>query len=97
MASNNNDDTKNILYGGPLKVNLEEDTRSLGEYIIRELSGHGDKIAIVSVYFIYYHLLTISLSLKLFHTLLLDWLDMSLEIPTSFTIIITRATKFMTY
>lgn len=62
MASSNNEDTKNILYGGPLKVNLEQDTRSLGEYIIRELSGHGDKIAIVSVYFIYYHLLKVSLS-----------------------------------
>lgn len=41
---------ENILYGGPLKTNLEKDVQSLGEYIIGQLSGHGDKIAIVSVY-----------------------------------------------
>lgn len=37
-----------ILYGGPVAVDLEQNVQSLGEYIIKQLAGHGDKVSIVS-------------------------------------------------
>lgn len=40
---------ENILYGGPIKVDVSKDVKSLGEYILRELASHGDKVSIVSV------------------------------------------------
>lgn len=38
----------NILYGGDITNDCAKDVQSLGEYIIRELASHGDKVSIVS-------------------------------------------------
>ena len=39
----------NILFGGPIRIDVAKDVQSLGEYIIKELASHGDKVLIVSV------------------------------------------------
>lgn len=39
---------ENIIFGGAVGVDVTKDVKSLGEYILRELSVHGDKVAIVS-------------------------------------------------
>lgn len=39
---------ENIIYGGPVGIDVTKDVKSLGEYILRELSVLGDKVAIVS-------------------------------------------------
>lgn len=38
---------KYVLYGGPQRDNFEEGTKSLGEFIIKKLIEHGDKVALV--------------------------------------------------
>lgn len=36
------------LYGGPEPENMHENTKSLGEFIIKRLTQNGDKVALVS-------------------------------------------------
>lgn len=45
---------KNILYGGPIQLDVQKDYRSLGEFVFKSLQGHGDLVSIVSVNIIEY-------------------------------------------
>lgn len=41
---------ENIIFGGPVGVDVTKDVKSLGEYILRQLSVHEDTVAIVSIF-----------------------------------------------
>lgn len=51
------DNNKNILFGGTVRLDIEQTVQSLGEHILKELANHGDKVALV-------RLLSLSLSIK---------------------------------
>lgn len=39
---------KYVLYGGPERDDVDEGTRSIGEFLMKRLAEHGDKVALVS-------------------------------------------------
>lgn len=44
------DNDKNILYGGPEPPLIDEDSKSLGEVILKKLNINGDSVIFVSIY-----------------------------------------------
>lgn len=44
---------KNVLYGGPDPNPPSDKLTSLGEFVLQRLSDHGDKIAFVSISFLF--------------------------------------------
>lgn len=43
------DNDKNILYGGPEPPLIDEDSKSLGEVILKKLNINGDSVMFVSI------------------------------------------------
>jgi 4-coumarate--CoA ligase len=41
------DDEKYVIYGGPDPDNVGDGCRSLGEYLLKQLLIHGDKVALI--------------------------------------------------
>jgi 4-coumarate--CoA ligase len=41
------DQEKNVLYGGPDPDNIGDGCRSIGEFFLKQMAKHGDKVAMV--------------------------------------------------
>jgi 4-coumarate--CoA ligase len=46
--SGGNDNNKFIFYGGPEPDNIGDGCRSIGEFFLKQMTQHGDKVALIS-------------------------------------------------